>query len=135
MMLKSIAALGLFVLSCFALPAFAHHSFPVHFVPEEMVTVTGVVKEFHFTNPHGVVYFTVTDKDGKETEWRAETNSPNLLKRRGWSKDSLVAGQKITVEGWPARDRSPLLRIATITLPDGSVLTGQQSRAPTTAED
>lgn len=130
MMFKNVAALCLLALSWVALPATAHHSFPVHFVPEEMITVTGVVTEFRFTNPHGVVFFDVTGKDGKKTQWRAETNSPNLLKRRGWSKNSLVPGQKVTITGWPARDGSPLVRIATVTLPDGSVLTGQQTRNP-----
>ena len=134
-MYKTCCTLALLIVSITALPAVAHHSFPVHFVPEEMITVTGVVKEFHFTNPHGVVFFTVTDAQGKTQEWRAETNSPNLLKRRGWSKDSIVPGQTITVHGWPARDKSPLLRIADVTLPDGTTLTGQQTRAPMAEEE
>ena len=51
-----------------------------------IVSVQGVVTEFKFPNPHGVIRVNVTGKDGKVEEWRAETNSPSILERRGWKK-------------------------------------------------
>ena len=81
--------------------AHAHHSFAVHFVPEASLSLDGVVSEFRFRNPHGLVYFTVVGDDGREQEWRAETNSPNILRRRGWSEESLHPGDRVTLEMSP----------------------------------
>jgi hypothetical protein len=99
--------------------ALAHHSFAVFFDAERMVTVSGTVTEFQFRNPHGLIRFTAK-ADGKEQLWRAETNSPSILERRGWLKDSLKAGDQIVVEGWPARDGSNYLRMRKVTRADGS---------------
>ncbi len=55
----------------------------------------------------------------REVIWRAETNSPSILRRRGWSADSLHVGEKITVEGWPARDGSKYLRLRSATRQNG----------------
>ena len=114
------------VASAPALPAMAHHSFAVHFVSDRVISVTGVVTNFRFSNPHGLVYFTVRDADGTEQEWRAETNSPNILRRRGWSGNSIKKGDVITVEGFPTRDGTPYLRITLVTFADGRTLTGQR---------
>src|ERR1700733_4731963 len=81
-------------LACRTAPA--HHSFAVFFdTDSQLRKVTGVVKEFHFTNPHGVVTLAVAEGD-RQVIWRAETNSPSILRRRGWTADSLHVGEKIT---------------------------------------
>jgi hypothetical protein len=99
------------LLALLAGSADAHHSFAVFFdTDSQLRKVTGVVKEFRFTNPHGVVTLAVLEGN-HEVIWRAETNSPSILRRRGWSADSLHVGEKITVEGWPARDGSKYLRL------------------------
>ena len=97
------------VVACGA--AAAHHSFAVFFdTDSQLRKVTGVVKEFRFSNPHGVI--TLAVKQGRrEIIWRAETNSPSILRRRGWTAQSLLVGDTITVEGWPARDGSNYLRL------------------------
>ncbi len=112
----------------------AHHSFAVHFVPDQMVEVSGVVTEFRFRNPHGLVFFAVEGDEGEET-WRAETNSPNVLRRRGWSEDSIAVGDRITVEGYPARDDSTTMRIARVIFADGRELIGQRPPADGGADD
>lgn len=90
----------------------AHHSFAVHFESDELVEVKGVVKEFRFTNPHGILLFTAKDEDGNDVEWRAETNSPSMLRRRGWAADSMQPGDKIIVTGFPGRDKPHYMRIS-----------------------
>jgi hypothetical protein len=82
----------------------AHHSFAVFFDAQKSVTITGVVTEFQFVNPHGVVRLQVTNKDGVVEDWKFETNSPSILRRRGWTPQSLAKGETITIEGWPAKD-------------------------------
>lgn len=101
------AALGLSV----ATAAEAHHSFAVYFDPQKNVSVTGKVTAFRFTNPHGLVVLDVTGPDGKVTEWRAETNAPVVLTRRGWTRDAIKPGETITIEGWGSRDGKPYMRL------------------------
>ena len=125
-MRKSVYTLLYLVLLCYHAQAFSHHSFAVHFVPEKIISVSGEVTEYKFTNPHGLVFFKSRNKDGELEEWRAETNSPSVLRRRGWSKTSIKAGDMITVEGFPARDGSNILRIHRVVFPDGHVLLGQR---------
>lgn len=125
--MKKLSFLPLLALLCLAAPTQAHHSFAVHFLADESVTVSGTVSDFRFTNPHGLVQFTVVDEQGGEAAWRAETNSPSVLRRRGWSPDSLKAGDKVTLEGWPARDDPHYMRIRSVTFADGRVLGTQRS--------
>jgi hypothetical protein len=107
------------VLALLAGVAVAHHSFAVFFdTDNQLRKITGVVKEFRFTNPHGVVTLAVLEGN-HEVTWRAETNSPSILRRRGWSADSLHVGEKITIEGWPARDGSKYLRLRSATRENG----------------
>jgi DNA/RNA endonuclease YhcR with UshA esterase domain len=91
--------------------AFAHHSFAAFFDSGKIVHVTGKVTSFRFQNPHGTIALEVRAESGGVREWRAETNAPVVLQRRGWSRMTLKAGDVITIEGWPARDGKPYLRL------------------------
>jgi len=105
-----------------AASASAHHSFAVFFnTDEKLVKVTGVVKDFQFRNPHGVITLVVPSGD-KTIIWRAETNSPSVLRRRGWTPESLHVGDKVTLEGWPARDGSRYMRMRSARLSDGRLI-------------
>ncbi len=114
--------LALFLTLAATTPLRAHHSFAVFFEDAKQVKVTGTVQEFQFRNPHGVIKLAVTDAAGAQVTWKAETNSPSILERRGWTKDSLKAGDIITIEGWPARDGSRYLRMRVAHHADGSVI-------------
>jgi len=114
----SIAAL---LVMLAAMPALAHHSFAVFFDNEQgVVSVRGVVTEFNFRNPHGMIRLTVTGKDGTVQVWKAETNSPSILERRGWKKDSIKPGEEIVIEGWRARDGANYMRMRKVTRADGT---------------
>ena len=109
-----------------AAPAAAHHSFAVHFVADKLVTVQGTVTEFSFRNPHGMLLLTARGDDGVEQHWKIETNSPNILRRRGWTETSIKPGDRVAVEGYPARDGSHFMRVYRVTYPDGKELVGQR---------
>ena len=109
-----------------ATSAAAHHSFAVHFVADKVITVKGKVTEFSFRNPHGLLMLDAKGEDGAEQHWRIETNSPNILRRRGWSEDSIKPGDQVTVEGYPARDGSTSMRVYRVTFADGHELIGQR---------
>ncbi|MEO6339041.1 MAG: DUF6152 family protein [Caulobacteraceae bacterium] len=93
----------------------AHHSFAIFFGGDKTVSVTGTVTEFTFANPHGVIAVSTKNAKGEAEIWKAESNSPSILRRRGWEKDSLKVGDVITVEGWPARDGSKYMRMRKVT--------------------
>jgi len=118
---KSLALVVL-VVGVAATPAFAHHSFAVFFDDERIIEVTGTMTDFRFTNPHAIISFSVKNKQGQIEPWRAETNAVTLLRRRGWTKDSLMVGEVITVEGWQARDGSNYMRMRTVKRADGTIL-------------
>ncbi len=104
-----LAVLALFLVG--QQPALAHHSFAAFFDSAKTITLRGTVTDFHFTNPHGTIGLDVTDETGKVQRWRAETNAPVVLMRRGWTRDSVKPGDIITIDGWVARDGKPYLRL------------------------
>jgi hypothetical protein len=86
-------------------PALAHHSFAM-FDQKQVMTLRGTVKEFQWTNPHAFIEISVPGTRGAR-DWDIELNSPNNLKRQGWSRTSLKAGDQITMRINPLRDGRP----------------------------
>ena len=94
----------------------AHHSFSAQYDRLKSHTITGTVTKMEWQNPHIYFYVAVKDTAGKETVWAVEGQAPNGLYRQGWRRDSLKAGDTVTVEGWLARDGSSLLNMAAVTV-------------------
>src|SRR5688572_21598075 len=91
--------------------ALAHHSFAVFFDADKIIAISGKVTEFQFRNPHGEITLEVKVAKGGTEVWQVETNSPSVLRRRGWSKDGLKVGETISIEGWRARDGKHYMRM------------------------
>lgn len=127
---RAFVGLGMFLAATTVL---AHHSFAVFFDEARTISITGVVQEFQFRNPHGLIRMAVKADDGSEQVWKAETNSPSILERRGWKRDTLKAGDAIVVDGWPARDGSNYLRMRAVKRTDGTPV-GTAARPETTGE-
>jgi hypothetical protein len=100
--------------------AFAHHSAPVFYKIDERITVSGTVTEFRFANPHAILKFDVVAANGEKQLWTAETTSPSILRRRGWSQESFAPGDKVKLEGMPSQDGSYLMRITRAFREDGT---------------
>jgi hypothetical protein len=107
-------------------PGQAHHSFAVHYDSSKPITKEGVVTEFRFTNPHGILMLDVTNAGGVKERWTVETTSPTYMRRFGWNRDMIKAGDRVIVEGWAARDGSRLMRISAVKRPDGTQIGGRQ---------
>lgn len=86
--------------------AAAHHSASM-FDPTKMVEVTGVVKEFQYTNPHSWLLVDVTGEDGAVTTWGFEAEGPSTLMRAGIRLSTLPPGTAITIRGNPMKDGRP----------------------------
>jgi hypothetical protein len=92
-----------FVVVGFAATLSAHHSFAAFDMSKEQ-TITGVVSRFDWTNPHTFIWVEVTNDKGQVETWAIEGMSPNYLGRRGWSKNSVKPGEKITVSIRPLKE-------------------------------
>ncbi len=115
--LVSVLAL---LLALGAAVAYAHHSAPVFYQVNERTTVSGTVTEFRFSNPHAILKLEVVGEDGAKQQWTAETTSPSILRRRGWSQTSFMPGDQVKLEGMPSLDGSYLMRITRAFREDGT---------------
>src|SRR5579863_3288029 len=115
--LSAVAAAALFP----ATPALAHHS-NVAFEVTKVITITGVVKDFQWRNPHTWVILTVDDGNGGKVEWAVEGRAPGVLLRAGWTRSSIKPGDTITIDMSPAKDGSKSGLIARVTKADGTIL-------------
>ena len=115
-----LIVLSLVLLTAVA-PVAAHHSF-AEFDRSKEVTMTGVVREVQWNNPHTWIQVVVTDDKGRKTEWGFECGSPNMMSRTGWSRSTLKMGDRVVVVGNPLKDGRPNASLVKITLPDGRVL-------------
>ena len=84
----------------------AHHSFAVFDMTAEK-TITGVVSKFEWTNPHTFIFVDVPNDKGAVETWAIEGMSPNYLGRRGWSKNSVKPGEKVTMTVRPLKEGKP----------------------------
>ncbi len=100
--------------------AYAHHSFSAVYDQEKRVSVSGVVKNVEWLNPHAWIYIEVKNDAGGSEVWGAELGSPNGLMRIGWKRDSLKPGEAITAEGFGTRDGSKLINLQSVTRADGT---------------
>ncbi len=101
--LARIAAVPIFLAASAVVPAQAHHSsVPWYDLNADQITVTGVVREFQFINPHVYIIIDVTGAEGQVEEWRLESTSRNRMMRAGWNEDSVKPGQTVTATGFPA---------------------------------
>ena len=96
-----------------SLPVSAHHS-TAAFNENIVIKLTGTVKQFRWINPHSSfkVEATTDKADWPNGMWTIEMTAANALLRQGWKRNSIQAGDKVTVFVHPLRN--------VITLNDGS---------------
>jgi hypothetical protein len=116
------ASLGLLAVGAGA--ASAHHSYAA-FDMSKSVQVTGVVKEWHWTNPHSFIVLSVTDSAGHHVDAILEANGPGYLARQGWKRDSLQKGDKITATIHPMLAGTLGGDLMAVKLPSGQVLSAE----------
>jgi hypothetical protein len=103
-------------------PVLAHHAFSAEFDINRPLKLQGTVTKWQVTNPHSWIHMDVKGPDGKLVPWAIEGGSPNNLYRLGFTKESLVPGTEIVVDGFQAKDLSNKAVGRNITLPSGKKL-------------
>jgi hypothetical protein len=101
----------------------SHHSFSGVYDGKRVVTVTGVVTQFKFVNPHALMLMDVADESGKVSKWTVEFAGRLNLSEIGWTADSIKAKERVTVTGNPTHAAGlPRLAFVKIVKADGTVL-------------
>jgi len=121
--MSSVGALTAVALSSFTPALQAHHAFaaefdankPIHF---DEATVTKV----ELINPHSWIHVDVKMPDGSTQQWAIEAGSPNILMRRGITRNTLKKGDKIVIDGYQSKDGSKRANGRDLRLPNGQQL-------------
>jgi hypothetical protein len=103
---SKIAGFLVIAIAVFAVQVQAHHSFSM-FDHDKMITITGTLTEFEWTNPHCWLHVAVTDPaTGRSVDWAFEMGSIGQVAAQGWKADTVKPGEKITIEAHPMKDGS-----------------------------
>jgi hypothetical protein len=100
----------------------AHHAFAAEFDAKKPVTFKGTVSKVEWVNPHVWIHIEVKRADGKVEPWAIEGGTPNVLFRRGFTKQSLVPGTEIVIDGYQAKDGTRRANGRDLTFADGRKL-------------
>ena len=117
----SVAGIALLLVLAVA-PAWAHHAFAAEFDSKKPVKFSAVVTRMEWTNPHVWIHVDVKQTNGTVEKWAVESGTPNVLFRRGFTKQALLPGTVIVVDGYRAKDGSRRANGRNLTLPDGKTL-------------
>ena len=113
------------------LPTQAHHSQAPFYDLDRFVEIHGVVTRFEFINPHPHVYVEVTNERGEIVEWALQLANRTNMRKRGWTADTVKAGEVLTAVGHPSKAPGTYgMQGATVTRADGSVLIRGRDQPP-----
>ena len=103
-MKPKLLILALVVASISGGALYAHHSFAGTYIEDQTVKLEGTVSEYNIRNPHSFISIEITDKDGTKTRWGCEWGGVTQLSQGGITRFTLKIGDKIVIDGAPARD-------------------------------
>ena len=100
----------------------AHHAFSAEFDANRPVQLKGTVTKMEWINPHAWIHIDVKMDDGNVEQWMIEGGTPNTLFRRGFTKQSLMPGTIIMVDGYQAKDGTQKANGRNLTFENGQRL-------------
>src|ERR1700741_3103078 len=89
---------------CAASPTAAHHSWAAEYDLSRSTYISGTVTRVQLRNPHSAVVLSVTAESGRQERWTVEWGSPQRLRERGVTAQTLRVGDELLVTGTPHRD-------------------------------
>jgi hypothetical protein len=123
---------GLALVFVFCTSTYAHHGNSAY-DESKPITLKGTVTEFDWVNPHTQIYFDVKSANGHVAHWGCETLSPGKLTRAGWTKDSVKAGDQVTITMVAAKTGAPVGILQKLVFSDGRQL--GVNEGPTTSRE
>ena len=120
MRIGGLLIVGLVALA--AAPVVAHHAFSAEFDADVPLKLEGTVTKVEWINPHAWIHIDVMKDNGQTEAWMIEGGTPNTLFRRGFTKNSLMPGAEIVVDGYQAKDGSMKANGRDLTFKDGRKL-------------
>jgi hypothetical protein len=116
-MKPQLLLLGILLLVVFAPPFLAHHALSVEFDSTKQVTLSGIVSNVDWMNPHTYIFVDVKDPELRNTRtWACELPNPSELARRGFNRSSLKIGMEVRLVGTRAKDGSFKIHTDTLTV-------------------
>ena len=100
----------------------AHHAFAAEFDANKPVTMKGIVTKMEWLNPHVWLHMDVKLPNGEVENWAFEAGTPNVLFRRGFTRNSLLPGTVVVIDGYRAKDGSRRANGRDLTFEDGKKL-------------
>ena len=102
-MRRAVVAVGVGLLLA-AASVRAHHAFSAEFDINKPFKLRGTLTKWEMINPHSWFHFDVKDESGTVVEWMIEGGSPNQLMKQGVTKNTLVIGTEMIIDGYQAKD-------------------------------
>ena len=100
LLILSLMIIGAAILS---VPALAHHGTGISYDQDTQITLNGTIKEFVWRNPHAQLWVDIAAGEFKGQSYGIEMNSPGVMLRWGWSKNTFKPGDEITVKVHPSK--------------------------------
>src|SRR5690242_17146631 len=111
-----------FALSGWASSASAHHAFAAEFDANKPVNFKGKITKMEWVNPHACLHADGKNPDSSTVNWAIAAGTPNVLSRRGFTKESLLPGAEIAIDGYQSKDGSHRANGRDLTFADGKKL-------------
>ena len=119
--ISSLAAVVVLGLAITGPPAEAHHNSAPFYDDAQEVEVIGTVLRFNFRNPHSFIFIEGENEDGETVQWEVELGAAVSMSRRGWTPETIKAGDPIRAVGRPSRAPGTFgICCAELSRPDGS---------------
>ena len=120
--MRSVLRAATIAIAVSGVPVLAHHPFAAEYDWKKPVTISGTVARFDWRNPHSVIEVNGKDDHGKEGRWTVELGGPAQLQRMGWTSTQLKTGDKVTIDGWLAKNGSEKISAKSVTPANGHEL-------------
>ena len=122
-------ALTAFVMLLAAGATAAHHSLSGIYDTNANISFEGVIREFHFVNPHPFLTVEIR-RDGRTQLWKMEMDNLGELGAIGMTGTTFRNGDRITVSGNPGRSGAKTLYIRKLDRPKDGLWYEQDETTP-----
>ena len=93
-----------------ATAVFAHHSMSAKYDIGKTIAIEGTLTEVAWGNPHSWLFLDgrpVGQPDAAVKNWAIEAPGAPGMVKIGWQKDTIKAGYKVTITGYPHKQGKP----------------------------